>query len=223
MNEKEEVSPLDSVGKAFNFDGSAYAETRDQGSAFTVSTINDPDILGQARVRVSDLLKGVLPEDVNRSVRTATAQRAVAGGFSGSPMARNLTARDLGLTSLDLVTKGIEGATQIGSLDIQRQVSEGDQQIRAAALREEVRKSNDAFALAMRESDQSTIQLALAGLELRSNIRQFELQMENQLLIADSQNAIPNLQENLDSQASAFDGLSKQIQEILNTIRGPNG
>src|SRR5687768_8550988 len=44
-------------------------------------------------------LQGQLAPDVSRTIIDAANARAFAGGFGGSPLAGNLTARDLGLTS----------------------------------------------------------------------------------------------------------------------------
>lgn len=43
--------------------------------------------------------RGEIPEDVSNAVSNSSAVKALAGGFGGSGMHRNLTARDLGMTS----------------------------------------------------------------------------------------------------------------------------
>lgn len=60
----------------------------------------------------ADLVAGVIPQDVSNAVRTNAASRSLYGGFGGSGMGANLTARDLGLTSLDLIGRGIGAATR---------------------------------------------------------------------------------------------------------------
>jgi len=52
------------------------------------------------------LLRGELPPDVAAQVQRQSAGRALAGGYAGSQAARNLTARDLGRTSLALQQAG---------------------------------------------------------------------------------------------------------------------
>lgn len=61
---------------------------------------------------IGDWLAGKIPDDVSDEVMRRSAGRALYGGFGGSGMARNLTARDLGLTSLDLVGKGMDAASK---------------------------------------------------------------------------------------------------------------
>jgi hypothetical protein len=57
-------------------------------------------------------LMGNVPEDVQNAIQRSTAYQSLAGGFGGSPMARALTARDLGRTSLDLIGQGAQLAGQ---------------------------------------------------------------------------------------------------------------
>ena len=56
------------------------------------------------------LLRGELPQDVAEQVARRSAARAVAGGYGGSQAGTNLTARDLGRTSLDLMRLGSQEA-----------------------------------------------------------------------------------------------------------------
>ena len=61
----------------------------------------------RARLKAAgSLLQGELPDDVMSQVRRTSAGKAIAGGYAGSQAGRNLEARDLGLTSLDLIGKG---------------------------------------------------------------------------------------------------------------------
>lgn len=59
------------------------------------------------------LLRGEIPEDVTSQVQRRTAAQALEGGYAGSGMARNLTARDLGRTSLDLQNLGAQQFSNI--------------------------------------------------------------------------------------------------------------
>ena len=55
-------------------------------------------------------LQGQIPQDVADEVRRNTAESAVAGGFAGSGFERNLTARDLGLTSMNITNQALDSA-----------------------------------------------------------------------------------------------------------------
>jgi len=52
------------------------------------------------------LMKGELPPDVEAAIYRSGAGRALEGGYGGSAAGRNLVARDLGRTSLDLMQLG---------------------------------------------------------------------------------------------------------------------
>jgi hypothetical protein len=56
---------------------------------------------------IASELKGEIPTDVSQAIQSSDAAKALTGGFGGSGLAGNLTARDLGLTSLDLTGKGL--------------------------------------------------------------------------------------------------------------------
>lgn len=60
----------------------------------------------------AEMAAGMIPDDVRDAIGRNTAGRSLYGGYGGTGMARNLTARDLGLTSLDLMTKGLDSATR---------------------------------------------------------------------------------------------------------------
>lgn len=51
-------------------------------------------------------LQGQIPADVAGQVGRTDTAKAIAGGYGGSPLANNLTLRDLGLTSLDMQRMG---------------------------------------------------------------------------------------------------------------------
>jgi hypothetical protein len=69
------------------------------------------DILQQA----DPLIKGQLPDDVKSAVERSSAYESLMSGTAGSSMAKGLTARDLGLTSLDLMKQGTSMAGQAGN------------------------------------------------------------------------------------------------------------
>ena len=72
----------------------------------------DPFLMRNARQQgenTNSMLRGELPEDVKSQIARSAAFKSMTGGFGGSPMASNLTARDLGLGSLELMGKGAQG------------------------------------------------------------------------------------------------------------------
>lgn len=69
------------------------------------------DITSGVSENIISGLRGELPQDVQDFITNRSAAQAIEGGFAGSNMARNLEARDLGLTSLQLTDKSLNSAT----------------------------------------------------------------------------------------------------------------
>lgn len=57
-------------------------------------------------------LRGEIPKDVADQVRRQSAYKSLVGGYGGSGMSKALTARDFGLTSLDLQKRGGDQLSQ---------------------------------------------------------------------------------------------------------------
>lgn len=105
------------AGNARNFEDSAELTTR-------TNTYNQSELkrmlraaipgydamVGKQGEIISSMLSGELPQDVVGQIQRNSAERAGAGGFGGSGMGRNLEARDLGLTSLQLTQQGLSAA-----------------------------------------------------------------------------------------------------------------
>lgn len=70
-------------------------------------------MMGQAAQNTSQLLSGALPADVVNQLQRSTAFQSMRGGFAGTGASGALTARDLGLTSLQLQGQGFQ---QFGNL-----------------------------------------------------------------------------------------------------------
>jgi hypothetical protein len=90
-----------------------------QANKFSIAQINQmlessfPGFAGTASEisqNIDEMAGGKIPTDVSEAVQRSSAARAIGGGFGGSGMHGDLVARDLGLTSLDLISKGIASA-----------------------------------------------------------------------------------------------------------------
>jgi hypothetical protein len=55
---------------------------------------------------ISNELSGKLPSDVAGNIQSSAAAQALTGGFGGSGLAGNMTAKDLGISSLQLMGQG---------------------------------------------------------------------------------------------------------------------
>lgn len=99
-----EISKLAGTTNAFNQEQlNAMIESGSPGYA---------SLMGGIRDRASGFLTGEIPKDVQDQIGRNAAYKSLSGGFGGGGMARNLVARDLGLTSLDIIGKGIDAGTR---------------------------------------------------------------------------------------------------------------
>lgn len=67
-------------------------------------------ITGNVSRNIASLTAGQIPQDVQQAIASSDASRSLSGGFGGTGAGRNLQARDLGLTSLDLTQRGLSSA-----------------------------------------------------------------------------------------------------------------
>lgn len=74
------------------------------------------EMLAKVRDTSNTFLSGEIPKDVQEQIARSAAYRSLTGGYAGSGMQRNLVARDLGLTSLDLIQKGVDAGTRWAAL-----------------------------------------------------------------------------------------------------------
>lgn len=68
------------------------------------------EMVKQGSTNTQALLRGEIPKDVQDKIYRNSAFKSFAGGYGGSGMSKALTARDFGLTSLDLMDKGVNSA-----------------------------------------------------------------------------------------------------------------
>lgn len=83
---------------------------------------------GDRASALSSMIQGDIPDDVANAVYRSSVSRGIGSGFGGgSPFTRNMGARDLGLTSLDLMERGSSGLeSMIRSTPMPRMQQAGD-------------------------------------------------------------------------------------------------
>lgn len=102
---------IDALPEAQKLAGGVNAFNQEQLLKMASASIPQFDALkSQGTNNLMSWLKGEIPADVSDAIMRSTAGKSLAGGFAGGGMARNLTARDLGLTSLDIMGKGMTTA-----------------------------------------------------------------------------------------------------------------
>lgn len=70
-------------------------------------------LVGDMSSYASSLLSGQLPPDVQQYLEMILAEQGIQRGIGGSAIGRNLVARDLGKTSLDLMQQGFSNASSL--------------------------------------------------------------------------------------------------------------
>lgn len=120
---------------------SSISESTDESTVGREKQI-DADV-ESLRGYANQLLSGELPDDVSEAVRKATAAGALARGISsGSQLTRNLTAKDLGLTSLDLQSKGAEVLGSVTEFQESRQQYRETYKLSMAELSDTIRNTD---------------------------------------------------------------------------------
>lgn len=113
--------PVGSLAGVSNVLEPKYAALRDEVSAQYPVTQLSPeveDLMARAGQVTEDMLAGNISPDVQAQVQRISAENAIRGGLGMSSQAsRNLTARDLGQTSMDIQMRGIESARALGEFD----------------------------------------------------------------------------------------------------------
>lgn len=169
------------------------------------------DFLDEQQNVISQQLSGEIPQDVQDQVERISAEKSIKSGLGEGQAARNLTARDLGLTSLDIQDRGIKNAAQLSTT--QNQFNQ---------LEEQMRQWDDRILLEAHGQEIEGAKLTLAGYELIANMQMKNLELTNQLIIENSKKEIEGVQENVDTllggeDAFGFTWLTEM--NILNFIK----
>jgi sulfite reductase beta subunit-like hemoprotein len=205
-------------GSPFGIDADQFLLNRETGQPLSFVPLETGELLKKSEELTAEFLEGRLPDGVIREVERTSGEAAIAGGVRG-PAGRRLVARDLGQTSLNLIQAGLNSAVQLTDLRTRIEQTNRETELRFAQFNEDIRRTEDSFALAARQSDQNDVNLKLQALDLQSRNRQFRISEENRLIIANSQNEIPGAQGNLDSMGGAFDAFNQQLQDIINSLQ----
>lgn len=130
-------------------------------------------IQSQVSSNIASQLKGEIPKDVAEGVQRSAATRATYGGFGGSGAGRNLTARDLALTSFDISNKAMDSASRwlatartslmAPTMDVTSMFITPQQRIATVAQENQAQFQRD-MAAAQAKAQPSGFQSALGGM-----------------------------------------------------------
>ena len=102
------LAGIEKLGREVNL-----ANVRNQKAALDAGL---PGQFDQASSNIASLLRGEIPTDVGQQIARTSAAAGFQGGFQGSKLGGNLTARDLGLTSLGLQQTGLQNFGALSKL-----------------------------------------------------------------------------------------------------------
>jgi hypothetical protein len=192
---------------------------------FSMIDLPENELLIQGERTAQQFLSGELPDDVRQQVERIASERAVQGGTGLGQGGRNLVARDLGLTSVDLQQRGLQSAFQLGDVRARREGMQLESSVdkfevtqsinqRYASLREEMRQWDDRFSVMVQEGDLNSDRMRLAVTDLISTNQRFMQGLINDLTIANSQQSINHLQSNIDDLTNFFYQTDQGIRQI---------
>lgn len=143
-------------------------------------------LLEESGDRARQMMTGEIPEDLRGQITQISTEQSLSQGLGLGGASENKTARDLGLTSLDIVERGMTQAQQVAT-----------GQMNLAKLEEGVLEWQEQFALSVDANEQNATQIQMAGAELISRNQQFILGLVNDLVLNNSRTAIEGVQANM--------------------------
>jgi hypothetical protein len=206
----EDSAELGGTTGRFNLNAEEFMAGRPAGTEFEFEDVPVNELLGEVEDIARELMPGNLPQDVADEIRRHAAESSLQGGISGQ-LARNLTARDIGRTSLEMKQLGASLAAGVAELQIKESQFNASMRLQAAEFNESLRQWNDKFATLVVESDQNADRIALAGLELESRNRQFVIGQEAAIMMANADREVPGGQDFIDSLADRFGDVTELV------------
>ena len=181
-------------------------------------------LLGDSESILKDLaakneswMRGEVPADVQERLRENAALSARAGGLSGSQAARNLQARDLGLTSMQIQESGMQRAAGISEL--QKGLA-GIREQRAqylASLQENSRQfgANLADQVMRTQLAHRELMLKQDAFNADQNMRLVELISQSTLGFMQLQTSAAQNDVDFSGGVTTFDTLQRQLENLL--------
>jgi len=174
--------------------------------------LSSTELTDMAGDQAKQLMTGEIPDDLKEQVSDLSTSKGMQGGFGYGEAGRKLEARDFGITSMDLKTRGSEMALA---------VSESKNQ--TTELFNNVRTADRNYQLALMSKDIERTQVALMGMDLVTKNQQYVSGLMNELIINNSKKEIDGLQGNIDAlagntetgQAGYFDSANATILDLI--------
>jgi len=142
------------------------------------------DLLEKAGGVAEKFMAGEIPEDVSKRVQELAAMKSLKSGLGLGQAGFNLTARDLGLTTIDVMERGAQLGTQISQAKLQFE-----------ALSEQAVQDERQWLTNLRSSEIAADTLRLEGMNIASQNQRFAWGAVIDIIKANSQQAIPEAQD----------------------------
>jgi hypothetical protein len=199
----------------FESDVDAFASSRvkNREPDFDIGQISGSELLDQAEDTVSEMMSGKIPEDVIDEIERINAERGILGGFGMGEFTKNLAARDLGLTSLDLINQGVAQAPAIAG-----------QKLTYAQHLEQIREWEDSYAMALKQHGLDSTRVALEGSELIAKNQRFALELSTDILLANAKREVPSAQEHINTvmgiggEAGYLNPTNRAVLDIIESL-----
>jgi hypothetical protein len=129
------------------------------------------ELTGKMGKVAMEQMSGVIPEDVQKQLRIMRAESSLGYGLgAGSQASRNIEARDLGLTSLDIQQKGVANAQAVAQLAESKREYNKTYELNMTQFMQDVRGKDLAATELMESSRQFDVKMKLAAQELAANV-----------------------------------------------------
>ncbi len=174
--------------------------------------LSSTELTDMAGDQAKQLMTGEIPDDLKEQISDMSRSKGMSGGFGYGEAGRKLEARDFGITSMDLRSRGADLALQ-----------SSDTKNRTTELFDNLRNSQRNYELAMMDQKTSQKQLALMGMEMITKNQQYVAGLMNDLILNNSRKAIANVQSNVDrlagntttGQSGYFDSANAAIRDLI--------
>ena len=176
------------------------------------------ELLNEAADVALQLMSGEVPEDVKATIEQFNAEITQQGGLGLSQAASNVTARDLGLTSMNLIQTGSDLSTKIG--DIRERSAQFNQNSRLKWEELDFAKTKwmEQYSLGVGELDLNKDQHRLATYELISRNHNAAQSLINDLIIYNARDEIEGVQQNEEALWKSLTGLNKDIASTFGLL-----
>jgi len=182
----------------------------------------------KAQKVADDQMSGLIPDDVQAVMDQKAAEITLQSGGGVGSMFGKRSLRDFGIKALEYQQQGVQNTAMLSELEMKRLM--GNEELRQKSKTQDTqfdmmgKELDQKWATAMSTMGLEESKQSLAFLSLQSANRNYLGSLENQLLIANSQNEIGDMETNLaklggtDTQPGYFEQMNQESQSWLDRL-----